>query len=106
MDGLLRSSGGGIQVRVTERGLPIALKLSQGELSKAPSQLARDIMLMCQLSAKRSQVARRHDLIARGFSPAVIDALKLSSEEDLARAEADLRAEDPEDLPDTWMRSE
>jgi hypothetical protein len=104
MDGSLRSPSGGIQVRVTERGLPIALKLDQRELSRAPTQLARDILLLCQLSAKRAQVARRRDLVARGFSAAVVRGLNLSNEEELARAEAELRGEDADGPPDTWMR--
>lgn len=89
---------------MTERGLPIALKLDQRELSRAPKQLARDILLLCQLSAKRAQVARRRDLVARGFSPAVVRGLNLSTEEELARAEAELRGDDADGPPDTWMR--
>jgi hypothetical protein len=103
MDGSLRSPSEGIQVRTTERGLPIALKLDHRELSKPPLQLARDILLLCQLSAKRIQVARRHALVAGGFSPTVIRGLNLSTEEQLARAQAELGDHDPDDPPDTWM---
>jgi hypothetical protein len=103
MDGSLSSPSGGIQVRTTERGLPIELKLDQRELSKSPTQLARDILLLCQLSAKRIQVARRRGLVAGGFSPTVIRGLNLSTEEELARAEAELGDDDPDDPPDTWM---
>ena len=104
-DGSLRSPGGGIQVRVTERGLPIALKLDDAELSKDPMQLAHDILVLCQLGAKRAQVARRRDLIARGFSTAVVRGLNLSTEDELARAEAVLGAQDADPSPDTWMRA-
>ena len=103
MDGSLSSPSGGIQVRTTERGLPIMLKLDQRELSKPPMQLAQDILLLCQLSAKRMQVARRRGLVARGVSPAAIRGLNLSTEEELARAEAELRDDDPDAPPDTWM---
>jgi hypothetical protein len=103
MDGSLSSLSGGIQVRTTERGLPIALNLDQRELSKSPMQLARDILLLCQLSAKRIQVARRRGLVAGSFSPTVIRGLNLSTEEELARAEAELGDDDPDDPPETWM---
>jgi hypothetical protein len=104
MYGSLHSPSGGIHVRATERGLPIALKLDEAELSKDPMQLARDILFLCQLWAKRAQVARRRDLIARGFSPAVVRSLNLSTEEEVARAEAQLCGDDADASPDTWMR--
>ena len=86
------------------RGLPIALKLEPRELSKAPMQLAREILLLCQLSAARSQVAQRRELVARGFSPAVVHGLNLSTEEELARLEAELFGDDTDGAPDTWMK--
>jgi len=105
MNASLRSPNGGIQVRATARGLPISLKLEPRELSKAPSDLAREILLLCQLVAKRSQVEQRRELIARGFSHAVIGSLNLSTEEELARVETAFLGEDPDDPPDTWMKS-
>jgi hypothetical protein len=102
MDATLRSPNGGIQVRATARGLPIALKLDPRELSKAPTDLARDIMLLCQLAARRSQVAQRRELIARGYSPGVVRSLNLSTEAELTRLEAELLGDD--DAPDTWMK--
>lgn len=104
MEGTLRSRDAGIYVRATERGLPIGLELHQSELSKAPTELAREILLMCQLIAKRAQVARRKDLVARGFSAQVIRGLNLSTEEEVAELEAELNGRDPSGLPDTWMR--
>ena len=82
MEVSLRSPNGGIRLRVTERGLPMALKLEQPELSKAPTHLAHEILLLCQLGARRAQVARRRDLVARGDTPAVIHSLNLSTEEE------------------------
>jgi hypothetical protein len=103
MDGSLSSRSGGIQVRTTERGMPIALKLDKRELSKSPRQLAQGILSLCQLSAKRMQVARRRGLIANGVSPAVVRGLNLSTQEELARAEAEL-CDDPDALPDSWLK--
>jgi hypothetical protein len=103
MDGSLSSPSGRIVVRTTERGLPIGLKLDQRELSTPPMQLAREILLLCQLSARRMQVARRRDLVARGFSPGVVRGLDLSTEEELQQAEAALRGDDSDGVPGTWM---
>jgi hypothetical protein len=83
--------------------MPVALKLDRRELSKPPRQLAQEILLLCQLSAKRMQVARRRGLIANGFSPSVVRGLNLSTQEELARAEAD-SCDDPDALPDTWLK--
>jgi hypothetical protein len=69
MDRSLGCRSGGIEVRVTERGLPIALNLEQRALATAPIQLAHAILWLWQLSALRAQVARRRALAARGCSP-------------------------------------
>ena len=97
------SPDGGILVRTTDRGIPVAMKLDKRELTKSPTQLAQEILLLCEVSAKRIQAAQRRDLVARGFSPAVIHGLNLSTEAELVRAEAQLRDGDPDDPPDTWM---
>lgn len=98
-----RSPDGGILVRTNDRGVPIAVKLDQRQLGKPPMQLARDILLLCQLSAKRMQAAQRRDLVARGVEPAVIRGLNLSSEEEVAQAEAQLRDNDGDDHTETWL---
>lgn len=106
MDRPLRSPSGGIQVLTTERGLPTALKLHQRELTKSPQDLAREVLALCQLSAARAQVARRRDLAARGFPSNVVNALPLATEGDLVAAERAVRGdEDPDELPDSWMKS-
>jgi hypothetical protein len=104
VDGLARSPSGGIQVRATERGLPIALKLDRGELSKTPTQLAQEIFLLCQVTAKRAQVARRRDLVARGVDSVVIRGLNLSTEEELADAQERLDDQYADSAPDSWMK--
>jgi hypothetical protein len=99
----VQSRGGTISVLTTERGLPVALRLEAIELTKPPQQLARDIMALCRLSAARAQVARRRELLENGFSPAVIRAMRLATEEELSRAEENaLAAED--DSPPSWKR--
>ena len=93
-----------ISVRTTERGLPTHLKIGAAEMSRAPEDLAREILSLCQLSATRLQVARRRDLLERGFSPTVVRGLNLATEEDLAKAEETARGDD-EGPPETWMTS-
>lgn len=94
----------GISVRTTERGLPTQLKIGAEQMSRAPEDLARDILSLCQLSAQHIQVARRRDLLRRGFSPAVIRGLNLATDEDLANSERMARGEN-EEPPEPWMES-
>jgi hypothetical protein len=100
----VRSHSGTISVLTTERGLPVALRLDAAELKKPPEQLARDIMALCRLSAARAQVARRRDLLEKGFSAAVVRGLQLATEEDLTRAEEEVLG-DEDELPPSWKRS-
>ncbi len=79
------------------------MKLDQRELTKSPTQLAQEILLLCEVSARRIQAGQRRDLVARGFSPAVIRGLNLSTEEELVRAEAQLRDSDLDDPPNSWI---
>ena len=104
MDGSVHSPNGGIQAKTTERGLPIALKLDEHELSRPPMELAAEILSLCQLSGRRLQVARRNALEARGTSAEVIRGLQLSTAQDLQRAESELQGDDEDTDPDTWMR--
>jgi hypothetical protein len=100
----VRSHGGTISVVTTERGLPISLRLDAVELEKPPQQLANEILALCRLSAARAQVARRNELIAKGFSASVIRGLNLATVEELARVEAEVLG-DEDDLPPTWRVS-
>lgn len=100
----VQSAGGTISVSTTERGLPVALRLDPAELKKPPAQLAGEIMALCRLSAARAQVARRRELIEKGYGTSVIDPLQLATEQDLVRAEDEvLGAED--EPPATWGRT-
>lgn len=98
------SRTGDITVRTTERGLPTEVKIGAAEMKRAPDDLAREILSLCQLSALRLQVARRRHLMEHGFTPAIIRGLKLATEEDLTTAEEEARGDD-EGLPETWMTS-
>lgn len=106
VDRPVRSPGGGIQVLTTDRGLPIRLKLDQRELNRQPQDLADEILALCQLSAKRSQVLIRQEMVARGTSPSIMREMNLATEEEFHAAKAALFGEqDDDDPPATWMRS-
>jgi hypothetical protein len=92
-----------IAVITTERGLPTQLKIAAAAMSRAPDDLAREILSLCQLSAMRQQVARRRELREHGVSHAVVRGLNLATEEDLAKAEE--QARDDEEPPESWMTS-
>lgn len=107
-EGVNEVSSATIRLRTTERGLPIAMTLSPQALSVPPDELARRILALCELSARRAQVARRRHLAARGWPSAVADGLNLSTAEELRRLEADALAststDEPDELPETWLR--
>ena len=94
----------------TERGLPIALKLDKRELTKAPQDLAGDILRLCQVSAMRAQVARRQEMAARGVAASVVNSMPLATEAELTAAESELRGGDDDDdedrdgPPASWLR--
>lgn len=93
-----------IAVRTTERGLPTHVKFTAAAMSRAPDDLAHEILSLCQLSAMRFQVARRRDLKERGFSPAVVGGLNLATEDDLAKAEEEALGDNEGPL-DSWGTS-
>lgn len=101
MNEALRSPGGGVVVGTTERGLPVGLAIHERELARPAAELAAEILLLCQLSAQRLQVARRQDLVANGVAPEVIDGLNLATNDDLERSSAGLVALDG-DEDDDW----
>ena len=97
-----------IRLRTTERGLPVAMTIAPRALAMSPDDLARHVMAMCELSARRAQVSHRRDRLAGGFAPSVVDGLNLATAEDLRGHEAAMCVDgfddDPEELPATWMR--
>jgi hypothetical protein len=95
-----------MSVVTTERGLPVALRIHDSELAKPPQLLARQIMVLCQLSAAEAQVRRRRELTESGFGSSVIRGLRLASEEDLAILRGVVYGEDDDDdeQPPTWLR--
>jgi hypothetical protein len=93
-----------IAVVTTERGLPTQLKIAAAAMSRAPDDLAHEILSLCQLSAMRQQVARRRELRERNVDHAVVRGLNLATEEDLAKAEEQARGDNEGPLQ-SWTTS-
>jgi hypothetical protein len=103
VDRWVRSASGGIHIQTTERGVPTEVKINSRELSRSPQEMAREILLLCKLSAIHDQVTKRRELTSRGVGSEVIRSLRLATEQDLAQAEAEWRGVD-DDLPASWKR--
>lgn len=104
MDETLRSPGGGIRVKTTERGLPTALDLAESELARQPMDLANEILALCRLSGMRLQVARRNALIRAGAGTGVIRTLNLATPEEMQRFRSEsFGADEPDDEAETWL---
>jgi hypothetical protein len=97
----VHSAGGGIAVVTTERGLPVRLRIETRELSRDSQDLAREILLLCRVSAVRQQATRRRALLDRGFGSSVVDHLRLADDAMLEEAEAAVNSDGP---PLTWRR--
>lgn len=67
----------GIQVRVTERGLPVDIVLDRTALSVSPPELAQHILGLCQQAACRAQAERASMLAAQGHSADTVRSLGL-----------------------------
>ncbi|MFT4127750.1 MAG: hypothetical protein QM662_16170 [Gordonia sp. (in: high G+C Gram-positive bacteria)] len=97
-----RSRSGGLAVVTTEQGLPLAVRIDDRELGKAPGMLAEEIVQLCRQSAMAAGIRLRANLGDNGTPGEVIDALGLPTTDDLVRAE---HLADDGDQPTTWLRT-
>ncbi|WP_405133482.1 hypothetical protein [Nocardia sp. NBC_01388] len=95
---------GAIRVKTTEQGLPLAVKVDQAELHRDPSQLAGELLRLCQRAAARAGLARRKQMEAAGMSAAALAATGLPTEADVARQEM-LEEQDYDTEPQSWLRT-
>ncbi|MEU3010760.1 hypothetical protein [Nocardia asteroides] len=95
---------GAIAVRTTEQGLPVGITVDADQLRRDPADLAAEILRLCQKSAKRAGLARRNQLAAAGFDPALLAATGLPTEAEVAAAEI-VEEQDYDTEPDSWLRS-
>ncbi|MET7768680.1 hypothetical protein [Nocardia sp. NPDC005366] len=95
---------GSIVVRTTEQGLPVGISVEAAELRRDPHALAAEVLRLCQKSAKRAGLARRNQLAAAGFDPALLAATGLPSEAEVAAAEI-VEEQEYDTEPQSWLRS-
>ncbi|WP_282776041.1 MULTISPECIES: hypothetical protein [unclassified Nocardia] len=93
---------GSIKVRTTEQGLPVAIRVNPSELHRDPSQLAAEVLRLCQRSAARAGVERRKQLEEAGVSAETLQRSGLPTEADVARLEL-VEEQEYETEPQSWL---
>ncbi|WP_067695652.1 hypothetical protein [Nocardia jejuensis] len=95
---------GSIRVRTTEQGLPLAVKVESAELHRDPTQLAGELLRVCQRAAARAGLAKRKQLEEAGMSAAGLARTGLPTEADVARQEI-VEEQDYDTEPQSWLRT-
>ncbi|MRH88642.1 hypothetical protein GFY24_14515 [Nocardia sp. SYP-A9097] len=98
------SPSGAIRMKVTEQGLPLAVKVDAAELHRDPSQLAAEMLRLCQRAAARAGLAKRKQLQEAGMSAAALARTGLPTEADVARQEI-VEEQDYDTEPQSWLRT-
>lgn len=98
------SSSGAIRVRATQGGLPLAVRIDQGELHRDPAQLAGEMLRLCQRAAARAGVALRKQLEESGMSAEALARTGLPTEADVAQQEL-VEEQDYDTEPQSWLRT-
>ncbi|MBF6133803.1 hypothetical protein IU501_12425 [Nocardia otitidiscaviarum] len=93
---------GSIKVRTTEQGLPMAIRVNPAELHRDPSQLAAEVLRLCQRSAARAGAERRKQLEEAGVSAETLQLSGLPTEADVARLEL-VEEQEYETEPQSWL---
>ncbi|GGN85918.1 MULTISPECIES: hypothetical protein [Nocardia] len=95
---------GAIEVRTTERGLPVGITIAADQLRGDPGALAAEVLRLCQKSANRAGLARRNQLAEAGFDPGLLAATGLPTEAEVAAAEI-VEEQEYDTEPESWLRS-
>ncbi|WP_330183369.1 hypothetical protein OHB26_06795 [Nocardia sp. NBC_01503] len=95
---------GSIKMRVTEQGIPVAVKVDAAELHRDPTQLAAEMLRLCQRAAARAGLAKRKQLEEAGMSAAGLAHTGLPTEADVARQEI-VEEQDYDTEPQSWLRT-
>ncbi|GAB4583212.1 hypothetical protein [Nocardia sp. IFM 10818] len=98
------NTGGSIRIRVTEQGIPLAVKVDPAELRRDPAQLAGELLRLCQRAANRAGLARRKQLEAAGMSADALARTGLPTEAEVARQEI-VEEQDYDTEPQSWLRT-
>lgn len=97
-----RSRSGGLAVRTTAQGLPVAVHIASTELDKHPELLAADILRLCKQAAMSAGIRLRENLLAAGVDRDLVNEMKLPRPEDLSAAEE--RDDEEADAMTSWLR--
>ncbi|MCZ0914372.1 hypothetical protein O0V02_18445 [Gordonia amicalis] len=97
-----RSRSGGLAVRTTAQGLPVAVQIASTELDKHPELLAADILRLCKQAAMSAGIRLRENLLAAGVDRDLVNEMKLPRPEDLSAAEE--RDDEEADAMTSWLR--
>ncbi|WP_307817479.1 hypothetical protein [Nocardia acididurans] len=95
---------GSIRIRVTEQGIPLAVKVDSAELRRDPEQLAAELLRLCQRAANRAGLARRRQLEAAGVNAETLAAAGLPTEAEVARQEI-VEEQYYDTEPQSWLRT-
>ncbi|GAB2562544.1 hypothetical protein [Nocardia heshunensis] len=101
---VVANSSGSIRVRATNQGLPLAVKVESNELHRDPTQLAGEILRLCQKAANRAGLALRKQLEEAGLDAESIARAGLPTEAEVARQEI-VEEQDYDTEPQSWLRS-
>ncbi|MFD4366247.1 hypothetical protein [Rhodococcus sp. NPDC058521] len=93
---------GTVSVRTTEQGLPLEVRIDPRELRYDAQRLADEILELCQRSAMEAGARRRTELERDGMPKDVLDRLGLPTRAEVA--DAQLRQDEEEHGPTSWMR--
>ncbi|MGA9871593.1 MAG: hypothetical protein WBQ44_10690 [Rhodococcus sp. (in: high G+C Gram-positive bacteria)] len=92
-----------VRVRVTEHGVPVAIRVDPDELRYGSEQLARTILQLCARATTSARAERRLFLEHDGMDANVLDRLGLPRATDVAQEESTLM--DVEPPPTSWMKA-
>ncbi|MET8422567.1 hypothetical protein [Nocardia sp. NPDC004860] len=101
---VVANTSGSIRVRATNQGLPLAVKVESAELHRDPTQLAGEVLRLCQKAANRAGLALRKQLEEAGLGAEAIARANLPTEADVARQEI-VEEQDYDHEPQSWLRS-
>lgn len=83
----VRSRSGAITVTATHQGLPVSIKIADGEIRRDMAGLAAELTELCRGAAMVSGIRLRARLLDEGVDADIIGAMGLPTPDDLADLE-------------------
>lgn len=80
----VRSRSGSITVTATHQGLPVSIKIADGEMCRDMAGLANELTELCQGAAMVSGIRLRTKLLDEGVDADIVGAMGLPTPDDLA----------------------